>query len=104
MDKKNTWISLRTKDNISSNETYEIHILALNGANHERIDINIQDGRAYYEKYSNYSYYSGEPELQIRDNGLILEIPSSAFNNVNSFMINADLIDGYPQVDWIETR
>jgi hypothetical protein len=41
MDKKNTWISLRTKDNISSNETYEIHILALNCANHERIDINI---------------------------------------------------------------
>jgi len=109
MDKNNTWISLRLDENISSSESYEVHILPLDvanpgAANSGRIDINIQNGRANYQKFSDNSFTSGEPKVQTVDNGLIIEMPTSAFNGVNSFLISADIEDGTTLLDWTAWR
>lgn len=103
MDQNDTWVSLRTRNNVSNDENYQIHIVSLDMNNPERIDILINNGKAYYQKYSQNSYYNDELELQTRTNGIVLKIPSSAFKNMNSFMINADVIKGYPMVDWTGT-
>lgn len=104
MDNDNAWISLRTKKNISPTSTYEIHILALNSQNLERIDIKIHNGTANYDIYSDNSFHSVNPKLQIREDGLIIQIPSSALDNVNSFLMSADVLSGTVLIDWTGWR
>lgn len=104
MDKYSIWMSIKTKNNISTTATYEIHIIPLTGGNSKRIDIAIYNGTARYENSIENSFQSGSPNLQTRSNGFVVEIPSSALENVNSFMICAQINDQSPQIDWTAWR
>lgn len=104
IDKNSTWMSLRTKGNISSSDFYELHILTFK-ENRERIDIKIYNGTASYEVFSNNSFHNGDKiKIQNTENGFIIQMPSSVFNDVQSFLISADILDGYPMLDWTAWR
>lgn len=104
MDDDNVWLSIRTKGNISQDAWYEIHILYLDSSNFHRMDIMIHNGSAYYEKYNGNNFQSGNPEVRISENDLIMKIPSSAFDGVNSFLMSADIISGHTLIDWTGWR
>lgn len=104
MDKNNAWLSIKTKGNISPDEWYELHLLFLDTKDFKRIDIQIHNGTAYYQNYSNDSFQNGDREVKIVDKGLIIKLPSSAFNNVDSFLMSADVISGSTLIDWTGWR
>lgn len=105
MDKNNTWISLRTNESISPTESYEIHIFPLDSTNPGRIDIEIQNGTVTYQNLGSNSFSSDEaPKLQTRENGLVIEIPTSAFNGMNSFLLGADVKNRDQLWDWTAWR
>jgi len=104
IDNDNVWLSIRTKGNISLDEWYEIHLLFLNTLNSQRIDIQIHNGTAYYQKYSNDSVQSDSQAVKIVDNGIIIKLPSSSFRNVDSFLMSADVISGSTLIDWTGWR
>ena len=105
MDKNNTWLSIRTKNNISLDEWYEIHLLFLNKKdNFQRIDIQIHNGIAYYQNYSNSSYQDNNPQVKLVENGMLIKLPSSSFNGVDSFLMSSDVISGSTLIDWTGWR
>lgn len=104
IDNKNAWLSIRTSDNISPDEWYEIHILFLNTPNFRRMDMTIHNGTVYYQKYCNDSYQGDNQDVKIVDDGIIIKLPSSSFNDVDSFLINADIISGSTLIDWTGWR
>jgi LmbE family N-acetylglucosaminyl deacetylase len=104
MDDNNAWLSIKTKGNVSADEFYEIHILALDNQNSQRIDIMIHNGTANYEIFNPNSFRSGDPELQTAENGLIIQMPASAFNNTNSFLMSTDIISDNTLIDWTGWR
>ncbi|MCE5214685.1 MAG: PIG-L family deacetylase [Methanobacterium sp.] len=104
MDDGNAWISIKTKNNLSLEAWYEVHILYLDDENLKRIDIKIHNGTAYYEKYNQNSFQDGHPELKISENDLIMKLPQSAFDDDNLFLISADIISGNTLIDWTGWR
>jgi LmbE family N-acetylglucosaminyl deacetylase len=104
MDDENAWISIKTKKNISLDTLYQVHILYLDSENLERIDIKINNGTAYYEKYNQNSFQDGKPEVRILENDLIMKLPSSAFDDGNLFLMSADIISGNTLIDWTGWR
>lgn len=104
MDKNNAWLSIRTRGNVSPDEFYELHLLFLNTQNFGRIDIQIHNGTAYYQNYSNDSYQGYNPEVKVVNDGMLIKLPSSALSNVDSFLMSADVISGDTLIDWTGWR
>jgi LmbE family N-acetylglucosaminyl deacetylase len=98
------WLSIKTKGNISRDAWYQLHILYLDSPTFNRLDITIHNGTAYYEKYDGNNFQSGNPQVNITDNDLIMKIPASAFDGVNSFLMSADIISGNTLIDWTGWR
>ena len=92
MDKNTTWISLKTRGNISKTTTYEFHIRTFRADDDKRIDIQVRNGTAYYTMVSQNSVKSNLPIKTVsKKNGIIVGIPTDLINS-NKFMINADVL------------
>lgn len=104
LDHDNAWIFIKAKNNISLAKWYEVHILYLDSANFGRIDLKIYNGTAYYQNFNSYSYHSNDSKVNIEGDVIKIQIPSSAFDHVNSFLISADILNGSTLIDWTGWR
>ncbi|MDD1775372.1 MAG: PIG-L family deacetylase [Methanobacterium sp.] len=104
LDNESAWLSINTRNNISMNTIYEVHILYLDNHNWGRIDVKIYDGILYYQKFQDEGYDNQSEKVEIEGNQIKLKIPSEAFKDINSFLISADIISGNTLIDWTGWR
>ncbi|HTX61712.1 MAG TPA: PIG-L family deacetylase [Methanobacterium sp.] len=104
LDNQSAQLEINTRHNISMTTNYEVHMLFLGGSNVGRIDLKINNGTLYYQNFTGDSYQKEPQNVDIEGNVMKLKIPSSAFNNVNSFLISSDIISGNTLIDWTAWR
>ena len=99
MDNNTTWISLKTRGNISNALTYEFHVRTFRDDGDKRIDIQAQNGTAHYTMVSQNSVESSlKIKTVFKKNGIIVGIPTDLINN-NKFMINVDILTAQCAID-----
>ena len=98
MDQNTTWLSLKTKGKIAKNTPYEFHIRTF-GNDSSRIDIQIENGNAYYKIISQNSVRSNlQIKTVVKHNGVIVGIPSNLINS-KKIMVNVDVLNKQGIVD-----
>jgi LmbE family N-acetylglucosaminyl deacetylase len=100
IDNNNTWISLNTTKNISPTGYYGFHMFTFSSNSTQRLDIQVINGTAYYEKVANDSVTNQLLEVQNRSHEIIIKLPSNVFDGVNYVLISAKLSDDPKKVDW----
>ena len=90
--KNDVWIVLETKNRIKKTDIYNFHFRIFNNANVNRADIKVQNGKATSEIKANDSTKINSIITKIKQNKLIVKMPSSLFNSATAFMYNLDII------------
>lgn len=91
-DNKNLYLMLKS-DNLQNFACY-YHLKVFNGKSTKQIDLKIKNNIAEYQSLSNSSIISNQtPQVQTKNNIMIITLPRSLLNGANSFMLSLDFND-----------
>lgn len=104
-NEKNAWIVLETKNRMKKDASYKFHMRIFRGEKVERIDIKVKDERAVSEVVAKNSIKINENiEVESKGNRMVIQIPSSLFEDANDVMLSVDILDGEmaDRADWFK--
>lgn len=87
---KNSWVSVKTVGEPSSGAVYDICMNIFNPEGTERVNISVYNGTARIHREVNGSSTRENIPLIIKNNTIIMEIPSDLFKNSPYFILSVD--------------
>jgi LmbE family N-acetylglucosaminyl deacetylase len=86
----NSWVSVKTVSEPSSSAVYHIRMNIFNPGGTEQVKISVHNGSAEIQREVNGSSTRGNIPLIIKNNTMVMEIPSDLFKNNPHFTVSVD--------------
>lgn len=95
----NSWVSIKTVGEPSSSAVYDVRMNIFNTGGTERVNISVHNGTAQIQQDVNGNTTMKNIPLIVKNNTLIMGIPSDLFKNNPNFIISVDAIKSGAIID-----